>query len=172
MLSNAASWNNILFSSKSSTILTKEDDKHTNRNTSNPSVKSQHQWSQYKFFIDSSVARISSRTPCPLCVCDRLRTQFNIYHVYNSWNTWLCILFFLRKSGKSPFLYIWYVFCCLSEFLLVMGWMNWDHCDRGQPKCLQTKLSITGSSTDNFMLDKSSLIGDPALARGQKKICL
>lgn len=29
VLSNAASWNNILFSSKSSTILTKEDDKHT-----------------------------------------------------------------------------------------------------------------------------------------------
>lgn len=93
--------------------------------------------------------------------------QFNINHVHSSWSTWLCACF-LRKSEKSPLLPIWHVFQCLSEFLLVMGWMNWDHWDRGESECLQTKLSTTGARTDNSSLDKSPLIGDPALAQENK----
>lgn len=46
--------------------------------------------------------------------------------------------------------------------------MNWDHCDRGESECLQTKLSTTGTRTDNSSLDKSPLIGDPALAQENK----
>lgn len=48
------------------------------------------------------------------------------------------------------------------------GVSDWDCCDRGEYEHLKTKPFITGPSTDNFMLDKSSLMGDPAPAQDKK----
>lgn len=88
------------------------------------------------------------------------------FYIYNSWNTWLCT-FFLGKPGDSPFLPI--CMCLVSvRTSPCHGVSNWDRCDRGESEHLQTKPFITGPSTGNFMLDKSSLMGDPAPAQDKK----